>query len=82
MITQNTNPQNLMKLAQKAVKELRPGEQFIVKDLFRGFEWQRIPVSYRARLGSMFLSYAVGLGSYELLVCGKTPQKQQIYEKK
>ena len=47
-------------LLEKAVKETKnvfSGEKFLVKDLFKGYEWNRISRSERLLLGTLFLNY-------------------------
>lgn len=45
---------DLLELALNEVKELRPGEVFLVKDLFKGYEWNRLSVNERRNLGRKF----------------------------
>ena len=52
-----------------------------MKDLFRGFVWNRIARGDRTRLGGMMLNYAGGDGASVLEPVAKTPQNQQIYKK-
>lgn len=80
-VDSNTSLKELMSIARETVTELRQGEQFLVKDLFRGFEWNRIAKGDRTKLGSMFFNYAVNEGSTLILPLGKTPQNQQMYKK-
>lgn len=82
MITSNTDLQELFDLSITAVSDVSPGEQFIVRDLFRGFEWNRIPKGHRTKLGGMFFAYATGSGSDTLEPLDKTAQNQQRYKKK
>lgn len=82
MITTNTTLQELFDAAVLSLKDVLPDEEFIVKDLFRGFEWNRIPRGDRTKLGSMFLAFAGKEGADLLEALGKTPQNQQIYRKK
>ncbi|MEK3834052.1 single-stranded DNA-binding protein [Paenibacillus sp. FSL R7-0128] len=70
-----------MNIAKATVPSLVQGEVFLVKDLFRGFEWNRIAKGNRTKLGSMFLNYAEKHASNSLKILGKTPQNQQMYEK-
>jgi hypothetical protein len=75
------NLSDLLTIAKTTVKELQPSEQFIVRDLFRGFEWNRIQKGDRTRLGAAFHVWALAGGKSSLKPLGKTPQNQQIYEK-
>lgn len=42
-------------LAIKEVKLLSPNEVFLVRDLFKGYEWNRLATGERRVLGSLFL---------------------------
>ena len=81
MINCNTTLSELFDIVVSTLREVESGETFIVKELFRGFEWNRIPKSYRTKLGSMVLVYANGEGSGIIEPTTKTPQNQQIYKK-
>ncbi len=52
----------LLKTAVNETKNLKEGESFFVKDLFKGYLWNRIPRGDRLLLGSMFLS---SIGSHD-----------------
>lgn len=48
-------------MLDKAIQELAQlnvGELFTVKDLFKGYEWNRIKQGDRSTLGTLFLNYA------------------------
>jgi len=47
----------LLETALSEAKNLKEGETFLVKDLFKGYLWNRIPKGDRLLLGSLFLSY-------------------------
>lgn len=81
MITEKTTLQELFDYAKNATNMVRSGETFIVKDLFTGLEWNRIPKGLRTKLGSMFLLYVKGENSQKLTEKGKTLQNQQIYKR-
>ena len=72
---------DLFEVAKDTLQDLQPNEEFIVKELFRGFEWNRIPKGIRTKLGSLFYSYAEGQGSTIIKALDKTPQNQQRYKK-
>ena len=81
IVNQNTTLDQLFLIVQVTLNELNSGEEFIVKDLFKGFEWNRIPKGNRTRLGSMVFNFANNEGSDIIEILGKTPQNQQIYKK-
>ena len=81
MITSATTLQYLFDIAIQALPDIDRDEPFIVRDLFRGFEWNRIAKGNRTKLGSMFYSYAQGAGANCVKPVKKTPQNQQIYIK-
>lgn len=61
-------------------KNLLVGESFLVKDLFKGYLWNRIPKGERLMLGSMFLSYITN-NDIDIRVLHKGASGQQRYEK-
>lgn len=70
---------------QKAIEELKhvlPGEVFLVKDLFKGYEWNRISIGDRRSLGLGFL-HEVKHGSLSgvLDIRQKSTANQQLYVK-
>lgn len=76
-----TSLEELSRIAKETLKEVDSGEEFIVKELFRGFEWNRIAKGNRTKLGSIFFNYANNEGRKWILALGKTPQNQQKYQK-
>ena len=56
------NPNELLETAKKEIKNLDKGDTFVVKDLFKGYEWNKIDRADRLRLGVLFLSWAQGDG--------------------
>lgn len=70
-------------LLEEAVKEtenLEEGEIFLVKDLFKGYVWNRIAVKDRLLLGTLFLNFVHQEKSY-LYAIEKTSSHQQQYKK-
>ncbi len=82
MINKTTTLLELFDIAIATLDEVEAGEVFIVKDLFKGFEWVRIPKGLRTKLGSMIFAYANGaMGSSIIEPLDKTAQNQQRYKK-
>lgn len=70
-------------LLEEAIQEtgnLVDGEIFLVKDLFKGYIWNRIAVKDRLLLGTLFLNHVHKTGC-NLLVAEKTSSHQQRYQK-
>jgi len=70
----------LLETALNETKNLKEGESFLVRDLFKGYLWNRIPKGDRLLLGSLFLSYVVNQDS-DLTVIKKGASGQQLYQK-
>lgn len=70
----------LLEQAIKEVENLRDGEIFLIKDLFKGYVWNRIAVKDRLLLGILFLNY-VHSAKGELVAIEKTSSHQQRYKK-
>ncbi|SMP61547.1 protein of unknown function [Sphaerochaeta associata] len=71
---------SLLKTAIDETQQVREGEIFFVKDLFKGYEWNRIPKRDRLMLGSLFLSY-IGTQDCKVTVADKGASGQQRYLK-
>ena len=70
-------------LLEEAITEtenLNEGEVFLVKDLFKGYVWNRIPRKDRLLLGTLFLNW-VNKTEGNLKAIEKTSSNQQRYEK-
>lgn len=76
----------IMNNLQKAINELDhvlPGEVFLIKDLFKGYEWNRISTGDRRSLGLGFLHEVKhGELSGVLAILPKSTANQQLYVKK
>lgn len=68
----------LLEIAKAELSHLLPEEVFLLRDLFKGYEWNRITRSDRLLLGTLFLNYIktndIGIGPIE-----KTSSGQQRY---
>lgn len=80
-IDSSTTLQNLFEISKNTISDLKTNEVFIVKELFRGFEWNRISESSHVQLGSKFFNYANNDGSVHIEVLDKTLKNQQKYKK-
>ncbi|MEG0913302.1 MAG: single-stranded DNA-binding protein [Oscillospiraceae bacterium] len=61
--------------------ELHSGEEFLLKDLFKGYEWNRIPFKDRLLLGTLFLNNVIS-EQFGIEAIKKTSSNQQKYRKK
>jgi hypothetical protein len=75
------NVNELLDYAIDEVRNIKANEIFLVKDLFKGYRWNRIPRRDRILLGTLFLNTAKNESSY-LDPIEKTSSGQQKYRKK
>lgn len=68
----------LLNTAIKETENLNQGEVFLVRDLFKGYEWNRISRSERLLLGTLFLNY-VNTSKASIQAIEKTSSGQQKY---
>jgi len=69
---------DLLELALKETENLNNGEVFLVKELFKGYEWNRIPRKDRLLLGTLFLNH-ISRNASPIQVIEKTTSGQQKY---
>lgn len=69
---------DLLTRAIDETKHLNHNEIFLVRDLFKGYEWNRISRSDRLLLGTLFLNYVHTTGTY-IEPIEKTSSRQQKY---
>lgn len=70
---------DLLFKAINETKKLNANEIFLVRDLFKGYEWNRISRSDRLLLGTLFLNY-VNSSETQLEPIEKTSSGQQKYK--
>ena len=81
-IDESTPLNYLYKYAKYSYKNCYSQEKFIVQNLFKKFEWNRINKTVKANLGLKFLRYAENLGANKIeIIPKKTKEKQQVYKK-
>ena len=68
----------LLKEAIRETENLNDGEVFLVKDLFKGYVWNRIPRKDRLLLGTLFLNHVSKMHG-NLKAIEKTSSNQQRY---
>lgn len=68
----------LLDLAITETQNLQDDEVFLVKDLFKGYEWNRISRSNRLLLGTLFLNH-INTKSTRIITLEKTSSGQQKY---
>ena len=71
----------LLNIAIKEAENLNQGEVFLVRDLFKGYEWNRVSRSERLLLGTLFLNY-VNMSKGFIQAVEKTSSGQQRYRVK
>ena len=70
---------DLLQMAISEIHALEDGEKFTLKDLYKGYVWNRITRGDRIALGTLFLNFAKTENEIKLL--GKSNSGQQSYQK-
>ncbi len=68
----------MVNLAITETKKLHSGEVFLVRELFKGYEWNRISRSDRLLIGILFLNQ-INSSQSNIIVIEKTSSGQQKY---
>lgn len=76
----NIDINTIFEYAIKETRNLNPDEVFLIKDLFKGYEWNRIPRNERLLLGTLFLN-RVRTEHDNIKNIEKTSSGQQRYKK-
>lgn len=74
------NANELLSMAIKETENLNMNEIFLVKDLFKGYAWNKIVRCDRLLLGTLFLNYAKQDNSI-IIPIEKSKSGQQRYKK-
>lgn len=72
---------DLLEEAIIETKNLKKDEIFLVKELFKGYIWNRIPRNDRLLLGTLFLNQVNKMGGKDIIAIEKTSSNQQRYMK-
>ena len=76
------NINDLLQIAIEETINLESGEKFLLKDLFKGYEWNRILRKDRLLLGTLFLNFVNSKeNDKHIKTVEKTSSNQQKYEK-
>lgn len=70
---------DLLEYAINESKKMYVNEIFLIKDLFKGYEWNRIPKKDRLLLGTLFLNH-VKKEQKHIMPYEKTTSGQQKYK--
>ena len=70
----------LLDKAKAEISYLSSGEVFLLRDLFKGYEWNRISRSDRLLLGTLFLNY-IKTDDIGVVPIEKTSSGQQRYKR-
>ena len=69
--------------AVSEIPHLKSSEQFMVRDLFIGYEWNRLSNYVRAKVGAGFYyEYAKVESLSQVEILAKSARNQQLYRKK
>ena len=74
------NVNQLLEYAIQEVKELNSGKVFLVRELFKGYLWNRIPRKDRLLFGTLFLNWTQQKANIVTPI-NKTSSGQQKYQK-
>lgn len=72
------NVNELLEIAKAEINHLNPGEVFLLRDLFKGYEWNRVSRSDRLLLGTLFLNFMRNENN-RVKIIEKTSSGQQKY---
>lgn len=76
----NVKANDLLLQAKAELKNVPSGTTFLVRDLFKGYEWNNYPRNIRLVLGTLFLNYVENENT-SILILEKTSSNQQKYKK-
>lgn len=69
----------LLEYALKEADKMLSEEVFLIRDLFKGYEWNRLPKNIRLLLGTLFLN-SVKREKAKIMPIEKTSSGQQRYK--
>ncbi len=57
MTLEHEDVDSLLDMAKHETKLIKPGEKFILRDLFKKYQWERIQETNRKELGKKYWNY-------------------------
>jgi len=72
------NVNEVLDIAKREMKDLNTGEVFLLRDLFKGYEWDRISRSDLLLLGTFFLNFMRNEDN-RVIAIEKTSSEHQKY---
>lgn len=72
---------NYLRQALAELDKLNTGEVFFVRELWKGYEWNRIPIEERLLLGRVFYNDVTQQDPCPVTILDKTKAGQQKYQK-
>lgn len=74
---------SLLQCALDEIENINSDEIFLVKDLFKGYEWNRLSINDRRNLGRFFFEESQNpyLKNGVIVPLKKNGAKQQVYKK-
>ncbi|MGL5713243.1 MAG: DUF1413 domain-containing protein [Paraclostridium sp.] len=73
---------SLLNRAINEVNNLENNEEFLLKELFKGYEWNRLDRNIRLKLGTLFLHEVENDPSLDIEIVAKNSSNQQKYKKR
>jgi len=67
--------------AKNELSSLQPGDTFVVRDLFKGYIWNKIDRSIRLKIGILFFEEAKKMDKI-IEIRKKNSSNQKVYKKK
>ena len=71
-----------LQVCLKEMQELESGEEFMVRDLWKGYQWNRLPKADRLMLGRFFYDTVTKQNPCPVEVLDKSASNQQKYRKR
>ncbi len=79
MTLEHEDVDSLLDMAKHETKHIKPGEKFILRDLFKKYQWERIQDTNKKELGKKYWDY-VHHEAQHIEALDKTDEGQQKYK--